>query len=610
MRRSLQQESTTDLKLLELFRRADISPRIFSLPMLLVLVAALFDSISIGLFVPILKGLATRDYSFLQQYSLPPSVLDYLNEFASDDSLRPFFLLSGLVGIALLMKNLSAFFAKVVLFARSELMAHKLRTKLFGKMLYSDKSFFDTMNVGELHNTVSLVSNNVAMGFFGLCVQFSHMVPAFFYAAILFVLSWQATVIALLLGPVFLWVVKPAIRRIAELSHDAVHSRKHLDKIVGRVFSSIELVKANSTEARELGTYTIASKEYSSRRKRSLNRGYAVDLMLQLGILGILGAALCLLIAFVGREIAVNFTRYVVYLYLLKRIIDIIHLANHLRASTALLEGQIAELTDALEDPRISELRNGEQEFSGLNSEIRIEDLSFSYNEDLETLKNVSLTFKRGETTALVGRSGAGKTTIAQLLLRLYDCPPETIFFDDTDIRELELCSLHAKMAYVNQSGNVFHATLHENLCYGIDREISSREISEAIRDVEMSDMVASLPDGLDTFIGERGVKVSGGEAQRIAIARAMLKKVEIIILDEATSALDASTEQSVQAAFDRLSEGKTVVVIAHRFSTLRKADKIVAIENGTVVEQGSQEELLANDGLFAQLWSAQRLAI
>ncbi|MCL4159235.1 UNVERIFIED_CONTAM: hypothetical protein GTU68_025603, partial [Idotea baltica] len=283
---------------------------------------------------------------------------------------------------------------------------------------------------------------------------------------------------------------------------------------------------------------------------------------------------------------------------------------NDLRTRYAGLTGAVSDLLRVLERQSLSSLGKGKRVFNSLNEAITFDALSFSYNEDVQSLFNLSICFEKGKTTALIGKSGAGKSTIVKLLLRLYDCPAGSIFIDGIDIREFDLSSLHSKIAYVNQSNNVFWGTLRENLLYGVKREVSDESISNVVKEVELDSFFESLPNGFDTRIGERGVKVSGGEAQRIAIARAMLKKVDILILDEATSALDANTEQSVQAAFDALSKNKTVILIAHRFSTLRRADKIIAIEDGRVIQQGTREELLKEEGLFASLWDAQQLEL
>ncbi|MCL4130576.1 UNVERIFIED_CONTAM: hypothetical protein GTU68_051673 [Idotea baltica] len=416
------------------------------------------------------------------------------------------------------------------------------------------------------------------------------------------------TLVAIALLPVFALVVRPAIFKISKLSVENVKYRKGIDTALARVFGAIELVKSNSTEVEETKRFSEISEECQKSNTRILIKSDAINVIFQLGVFAVLGIVLVALLYFQGEVLIARFTDYLVYLYLLKRIVDISHYSNSLRTRYARLSAAAADLLQVFDQSSDLSLKEGTREFTAFENSIVCENLSFSYQPGVVALASLSLRFDKGKTTAVVGKSGSGKSTLVKLLLRLYDCPAKSIFVDGVDLREFELSSFHSRIAYVNQSNNMFWGTLRENLCYGIEGKISDDDILVALRAAELTSFLSSLPEGLDTFIGEHGVTISGGEAQRIAIARAMLKQVEIVILDEATSALDAKTEEAVQTAFSRLSQGKTVIVIAHNFTSLRHADKIVVIEDGQVIEEGSREELLANEGLFARLWDAQQL--
>jgi ABC-type multidrug transport system fused ATPase/permease subunit len=230
----------------------------------------------------------------------------------------------------------------------------------------------------------------------------------------------------------------------------------------------------------------------------------------------------------------------------------------------------------------------------------------FGYKEGRDVLRGLSFTVEKGTVTALVGPTGAGKTTIISLLLRYYDCPPETVFLDDTDIRDFTSASLRSHMAFVSQETLLFHDTLRANITYGLG-SVPEDRLEDVVTRARLRDFVRSLPQGLDTLIGDRGVKLSGGEKQRVSIARALLKGADILILDEATSSLDSKTEKLIQEAIEEAIRGKTAIVIAHRLSTIRNADKIVVIEDGRCVEEGRLEELLAKKGRFAEYWEEQK---
>jgi subfamily B ATP-binding cassette protein MsbA len=240
-----------------------------------------------------------------------------------------------------------------------------------------------------------------------------------------------------------------------------------------------------------------------------------------------------------------------------------------------------------------------------IRDNIEFRNVSFSYPTGLPVLDSLSLTIKKGEIIALVGPSGSGKTTIAQLLLRFYDPTEGAVLIDGHDFRQVTLHSLRQQTAVVTQETHLFNDTVYSNIAYG-KPNATRDEVEAAAKAAYAHDFISAFQNGYDTIIGERGARVSGGEKQRIAIARALLKNPAILILDEATSALDTASEQMVQRALDRLLEGRTVLMIAHRLSTVRRADRIVVLEKGRIKEVGSHEQLLDHKGAYHQLIQMQ----
>lgn len=249
--------------------------------------------------------------------------------------------------------------------------------------------------------------------------------------------------------------------------------------------------------------------------------------------------------------------------------------------------------------------RSGAIDAGDLRGDIRFEDVSFGYTSHRNVLNNVNLDIKAGETIAFVGPSGAGKTTISSLLPRFYDVTGGRITIDGMDIRDMTLVSLRREIGIVQQDVFLFNGTIRENIAYG-DLQANEDAITEAAARARLDTVIADLPEGLDTVIGERGVKMSGGQKQRLSIARMFLKNPPILILDEATSALDTATEQAIQRSLNDLSVGRTTLVIAHRLATIRNADRIVVVTEQGIVEQGSHRELLEIDGVYKQLHDAQ----
>ncbi len=244
-------------------------------------------------------------------------------------------------------------------------------------------------------------------------------------------------------------------------------------------------------------------------------------------------------------------------------------------------------------------------ELKDVKGKITFENVSYGYSEDTEVLKNISLTINPGQKFALVGPSGGGKTTICHLIPRFYEIMEGKIFIDDLEIRDVSRESLRKNIGIVQQDVFLFNETIKNNILYG-NLDASEKEVVQAAKRANIHDYIMSLPDGYDTEVGERGIKLSGGQKQRLSIARVFLKNPAILILDEATSALDNATEIMIQNSLDELCKGRTTIVVAHRLSTIKNADEIAVIDHGKIVEQGSHETLLENDGVYAKLYSQQ----
>jgi ATP-binding cassette subfamily B protein len=254
------------------------------------------------------------------------------------------------------------------------------------------------------------------------------------------------------------------------------------------------------------------------------------------------------------------------------------------------------ELKDPIK-PEVSKINDGLIEFS---------DVTFCHEKDEPAIfKDFTLTIQPGERIGLVGASGSGKTTLTRLLLRFSDIEKGQILIDGQNIASITQDDLHKSIAYVSQDPALFHRTLRENITYG-KIDATTEEINKATTQANANEFIDKLHNGLETLVGERGVKLSGGQRQRIAIARAILKDAPILVLDEATSALDSVTEQLIQDALTKLMKGRTSIVIAHRLSTIAKLDRIVVLDNGQIVEQGTHQKLIAQNGTYAKLWAHQ----
>ncbi|MEZ0466590.1 ABC transporter ATP-binding protein/permease [Phaeobacter sp. SYSU ZJ3003] len=266
----------------------------------------------------------------------------------------------------------------------------------------------------------------------------------------------------------------------------------------------------------------------------------------------------------------------------------------------------MGEMFDLLEQPPDVKDRPNAAELKVSKGHIRLEDLHFGYDPEREILKGITMEAKPGETVAIVGSTGSGKSTIGRLLFRFYDVTGGALTIDGQDVRNVSQKSLHAAIGVVPQDTVLFNDTIRYNIAYGRDGA-TQQEIEDAARAAQIHDFIAGLPQGYDTQVGERGLKLSGGEKQRVGIARTLLKDPPILLLDEATSALDTDTEREIKEALARAGQGRTVITIAHRLSTVAEADQIVVLEQGEIAEAGSHEDLLARGGRYAHLWQRQQ---
>jgi len=425
-----------------------------------------------------------------------------------------------------------------------------------------------------------------------------------FISVILFSLNWQLALIVLTPTPVLVLGTKLFSRKIHGIYHKAWRKWADLSAMLADTVPGVAVVKAFSQENREISKFKKKTSElYDVNVKISFLEGLffpLVGFVMTLGAVGVWW--------FGGRQILSGsltlgvLTAFISYTWRFYEPIG--RLSNLssllLRASTS--AERIFEVFDTR--PDVHNSANATQ-LPTLNGHIEFDDVSFAYETGETVLKNINLEILPGQRVGLVGPSGAGKTTLAKLILRFYDPTSGKITIDGHDLREVKQESLRRQIGIVLQEPFLFKGAIAENIAYG-QQGAQAEKIIEAAKAANIHDFILSLPEGYDTDVGERGHRLSGGEKQRVSIARALLKDPQILILDEATSSVDTETESLIQEALDRLMENRTSIIIAHRLSTLKNADKIVVIDHGEIVEEGSHGMLIQRGGLYARLCRMQ----
>ncbi|MDY5733181.1 MAG: ABC transporter ATP-binding protein [Succinivibrio sp.] len=484
--------------------------------------------------------------------------------------------------------------------------ATNLKLALYKKLINNDSAFFDKNTSGIVLMRFCSDADTATTGLITNVKLFlSKFWSSLGLVVVLLYNSWQLSFIALGVLVFLILPMKVARKKVMKLMGLTVKASSKINSNYYETYSGIKIIKAFNLQNVIFAKFTQNIEEafhLSMRMIRNTNwLGPAMHLVTALGVAGVLYYGLHLITT--GQITSGTFVAFLAALIMLYTPIKSIG-NNYVALQSALLA---LERIYKILDTTSYETNDGTgtKVLKDIKKEIKFNDVCFSYDGQREVLHKVNLTVPVGSKVALVGNSGGGKSTVTALIPRLYEIDSGSITIDGTDIKEFTISSLREQIAMVFQDNFLFDGTVRENLLYGKENA-TDEEIAFAIKSAYLDEFVKKLPQGLDTMIGERGLLLSGGQKQRLAIARAILKNAPVVILDEATSALDNKSEKVVQQALDKLMEGRTTIVIAHRLSTIMDSDKILVINDGNVVEEGSHSELLAKNGPYSVLYNSQ----
>jgi len=513
--------------------------------------------------------------------------------------------LAGLVA-AYVLKNIFASLRIRLNNSLEQTVVHELRSHVFAALQRLSISYFENRSTGEIMSRVTNDTEHVERIFIdGLEGALAASLTLIGITIMLFALNWRLAALSLLPIPILMLSASRFTRTVHGFYHEIRKGSAEISGYLQDALSGIRETMGFSRQAYEQRRFDRLSRAYSDANLKAMYLWslYSPGMIL----VGSLGTVLILWYGAgevaTGRLTLGELVMFLSYLGLFYVPINQIHSVNHMLQHALAASDRVFEVLDAV--PEVTDRPGLTAPSHKVRGEVRFDRVEFRYRPDVQVLESLSASVVPGERVALVGPSGAGKSTLLKLLMRFYDVRAGAVLIDGKDVRDLPLDYLRRQIGYVQQEPFLFNGTVQENILYG-DLNADPDRIESAARAARAHDFIAALPEGYDTWIGERGVKLSVGQKQRVSIARVLLKDPPIVIFDEATSNIDTETEVKIREALNELTRGRTTFIIAHRLSTLHNVDRILVIEAGRLVEDGLHEVLMARGGVYAGLYEAQ----
>ncbi|ARV61766.1 ABC transporter [Nostocales cyanobacterium HT-58-2] len=561
--------------------------------------SSFFEGLGISLFIPLLQ-------SFVQDNSTSANsifFLGFLNKIFVDVSANHRLIIIALCILGSIILKNCLFYSNSILFAwLNSQIGHRLRSGIFNQLLTVSYSFLEGNDSGKLINTLASETWRTGQAISTLVSLIITVCTITVYVILLLLISWKLTLAVSVLMVLISLSIQFVTRQVKTLGEQAVEANSALAHRMWEGLAGMKVI-------RSFGRETYEQERFDTVSQKVIKTFFELDTISGTvqPISEVLSAILLLcILVFVLLQDRNSLPTLLTFIFILYRLQPQVKQLDSARVSLTALTSAVQDVMYFLDRSDKSYIYSGHIPFTTLKQGIYFESVNFCYNiHEPPALQDISICIPRNKTTAIVGPSGAGKTTLIGLICRFYDVTSGEIYIDNCPLRELNLTDWRNQIAIVSQDVYMFSTTVLENIAYG-RLDATEKEIIEAAKLANAHEFIMQLPHGYETRVGDRGVRLSGGQRQRIALARAIVRNPQILILDEATNALDSISEHLIQEALNTLSQNRTVIVIAHRLSTIEQADQIIVLNQGRIIEQGHLQQLLEQDGLFAQLYHLQ----
>lgn len=575
-----------------------------SLLLALSLLTSIADGLSITMLIPLLATLF-QDQGFTDIGGGLVGILQRLALVAGPEN--SLLVVAGLIVVLVSTRAILSYWHTCIVAWMSESISHQIRSRIHTNLLGVDYQFIATNDNGKLLNTLDGEAWNVTDGITSVFGLFTHLCMMLAFTTILVFISWQLTLLVAVLVIAISLLRRTIDRRVRGMGDEMLHASEDLYCRAVELLDGMRMIRAFGRQRDAQGGYEGAS-------TRLLDVSLRINRLTKLASTAqeVLSAFVFAALIFVAIAIGVGGASLVAFLALLHRLQPHVRQFDETRTHLQALNGSIQAVSRLLDLKQWSDRANGHRSPPALTGQIRFEDVRFSYagksHERRNALDGLTLDIPFGQTTAIVGPSGAGKSTLTNLLFRFHDPESGRITVDGVPLEELDLEQWRKRLSISGQDTDLVSGTMRDNIAYS-DPDASDEDVAQAARDADIHEFITSLPMGYDTQVGTRGVLLSGGQRQRLQLARALLRKDGVLILDEATNALDSMTESEVFTTLQRLHHKRTIIVIAHRLSSTRMADKVIVLSQGKAIEQGPPGELYRSGGKFTQMVKLQELS-